>query len=325
MGRKVRICFYILFIGIILFLSFSIIGLLIDIPNINYPLTGITVLILFLVLLFGFIGMTIWLSKGSKKVLIYAGVCLMIGIIFLPIIPTINRYIVDSNIDKNLELKGDVYDWKTGKVINEVTEQNDDLKEIEHFEITRKWIIIFNKNYVDLDKEESALVNGLSLMYTMGGEDALKRVFKEEDWEKYGDDILRLLAEKEISKHGFMVEVDDGVFIHDDEYVSIYYLGCKIEREREFIIVFYVHNKTDAELTFQSSAIAIDGESLRFAGSEQIAAQSRGKIQFWLNFSEETLPTMQPSKISGTIRVIDFSGTIITKSYDVTFVDVKVR
>ena len=67
MGRKVRICFYILFIGIILFLSFSIIGLLIDIPNINYPLTGITVLILFLVLLFGFIGMTIWLSKGSKK------------------------------------------------------------------------------------------------------------------------------------------------------------------------------------------------------------------------------------------------------------------
>jgi len=34
---------------------------------------------------------------------------------------------------------------------------------------------------------------------------------------------------------------------------------------------------------------------------------------------------MQPSKISGTIRVIDFSGTIITKSYDVTFVDVKVR
>ena len=45
----------------------------------------------------------------------------MIGIIFLPIIPTINRYIVDSNIDKNLELKGDVYDWKTGKVINEVT------------------------------------------------------------------------------------------------------------------------------------------------------------------------------------------------------------
>ena len=249
----------------------------------------------------------------------------MIGIILLPIIPTINRYIVDSNIDKNLELKGDVYDWKTGKVINEVTEQNDDLKEIEHFEITRKWIIIFNKNYVDLDKEESALVNGLSLMYTMGGEDALKRVFKEEDWEKYGDDILRLLAEKEISKHGFMVEVDDGVFIHDDEYVSIYYLGCKIEREREFIIVFYVHNKTDAELTFQSSAIAIDGESLRFAGSEQIAAQSRGKIQFWLNFSEETLPTMQPSKISGTIRVIDFSGTIITKSYDVTFVDVKVR
>ena len=178
MGRKVRICFYILFIGIILFLSFSIIGLLIDIPNINYPLTGITVLILFLVLLFGFIGMTIWLSK-DLKVLIYAGVCLMIGIIFLPIIPTINRYIVDSNIDKNLELKGDVYDWKTGKVINEVTEQNDDLKEIEHFEITRKWIIIFNKNYVDLDKEESALVNGLSLMYTMGGEDALKEYLKK--------------------------------------------------------------------------------------------------------------------------------------------------
>ena len=75
-----------------------------------------------------------------------------------------------------------------------------------------------------------------------------------------------------------MVEVDDGVFIHDDEYVSIYYLGCKIERRG--IYSFYVHNKTDAELTFQSSAIAIDGESLRFAGSEQIAAQSRGRFNF---------------------------------------------
>ena len=78
------------------------------------------------------------------------------------------------------------------------------------------------------------------------------------------------------------------------------------------------------ELTFQTSTFGIDGESFEFGGSEQIAAQSKGRIQFFKRSSKGELPTMEPSKISGTIRVIDLSRSRIKKSYDIIFSNVEV-
>lgn len=105
--------------------------------------------------------------------------------------------------------------------------------------------------------------------------------------------------------------------VYDDAYVTINFIGCEIDRGDENI-VFMVTNKTDSELTFQSGTMAIDGVSLgHVSGSDSVASQSKGKIRFE---TKEEFPTMTPSTISGTIKVIDFGKTLWgSQSYEVSF------
>lgn len=107
------------------------------------------------------------------------------------------------------------------------------------------------------------------------------------------------------------------VLIHEDDYVSISFIGCEMERDDQNL-VFMVTNKTDSELSFQSGSMAIDGFSLgHVRGSDSVAAQSKGKVRFE---TKEEFPTMTPSTISGTIKVIDFEKTLWDKqSYEVSF------
>ncbi|MGI6152499.1 MAG: hypothetical protein ACOYJB_01515 [Christensenellaceae bacterium] len=117
---------------------------------------------------------------------------------------------------------------------------------------------------------------------------------------------------------------DDGTFIHDDEYVTIGYLGCEINDWDEFEMFFYVVNKTDAELTFQADSLAVDGEDLGYVGgSDHIAPQSRGSISF---YTDEVFPMQSPSTISGVISVIDFEEeTLPSFSYPVSFINIEVE
>ena len=135
---------------------------------------------------------------------------------------------------------------------------------------------------------------------------------------KQVEDLL-LMAEEEESKDA-PVSVD--VLVYDDEYVEIRFIGCELDRDDEQL-VFMATNKTDSELTFQSGTMAIDGLSLGYvSGSDSVASQSKGKVRFE---TEEEFPTMAPSTISGTIKVIDFEITIWgSQSYEVPFTNLDV-
>jgi len=118
-----------------------------------------------------------------------------------------------------------------------------------------------------------------------------------------------------------LLDPEDGIHIHKDEHVTISYLGCETDRDRDYM-VFYVENNTDVELTFQSNTLSIDGESLgHISGSDSIAAQSKGRVRFRTG---DPFPTMSPATITGTLRVIDFSRELF-RSYDVSFVNLRIR
>lgn len=133
------------------------------------------------------------------------------------------------------------------------------------------------------------------------------------------DRIAELEKELEEASTPQMYSPEGSIFLYEDDYVKISYLGCEVERDQ--MLVFYVVNKTDAVLTFQSDSMSINGESLGYvSGSDKVAAQSKGKIKF---SAEEIFPTLKPDTITGDIKVIDFSKTVFGKqSYDVTFVNV---
>ena len=123
------------------------------------------------------------------------------------------------------------------------------------------------------------------------------------------DRIAELEKELEEALTPQMYSPDGAVFLYEDEYVKISYLGCEVERDQ--MLVFYVVNKTDAVLSFQSDSMAINGESLGYvSGSDKVAAQSNGKIRF---STEEIFPTLKPDTITGDIKVIDFSNTVFRK------------
>lgn len=113
------------------------------------------------------------------------------------------------------------------------------------------------------------------------------------------------------------------IAIHEDENVSIHFIGCEMDKRGDEQIVFMVENKTAVELSFQAGSFALDGLSLgHVSGSDSIAAQSKGKVRFE---TAEAFPTMNPSTLSGTIKVIDFGKTLWDKqSYEVTFSNIDV-
>jgi len=117
----------------------------------------------------------------------------------------------------------------------------------------------------------------------------------------------------------------DGILVWDDDYVTIRYLECEQDTILTDIqyMVFYVINKTNYELSFQADSLAMNGENLGLVtGSDNISAQSRGKIRFR---TQEDFPTMYPTTISGKLVVVDFSYTLLNMSYDVPFVNIKVN
>ena len=139
-------------------------------------------------------------------------------------------------------------------------------------------------------------------------------------------DLDALEAEAEAEKEaaaGALADPADAVIVSDDEYCTIRFLGCEVDKYDDQQLVFYIDNKTSVELTFQSDSMSMDGMSLGFiGGSDTVAPMSAGKIRFE---AEEDFPTMTPSKISGSISVIDFGNTLFGKlSYDVSFVDLDV-
>lgn len=243
----------------------------------------------------------------------------------------------------------DVYDWETNELLirtdssiesleNKI-EDNDKIEDNEietanRFRIPEEYQAMFEKSYADLGESERAFVTILEAMAnSITGENQLENYLDKDDYDKYILEIYRLLIEKKLFEYNpytfesikddYTRLEDDGILIHEDGHVNVYYLGFKMKQGTDYI-VFYIDNKTDVELTFQTSTFGIDGESFGFGGSEQVAAQSKGTIQFFKTSPEGELPTMEPKKISGTIRVIDFSRTKIKKSYDVTFSNIEV-
>ena len=106
--------------------------------------------------------------------------------------------------------------------------------------------------------------------------------------------------------------------VHDDEFVQLSYVGLEKDSLGRHMLVFKVVNKTNVTLTFQADTFALDGVSLgNFSGSDNVAAQSTGTVRF-----REQIPSVVPSLLTGTIRVIDFSKTLSGKqSYVVNFVN----
>lgn len=165
----------------------------------------------------------------------------------------------------------------------------------------------------DLDSKNSALDNMTS------ERDSLASKITELEVK-----VSEFEAVEKAKTEGGVADAANGVPIYDDEYVTISYLGCELDSWSGAKMIFYAINKTDNDLTFQADSLAIDGESLGFvSGSDTIAAQGKGKFGY---STKEDFPTMTPSTISGTLRVIDFEKTLFggKQSYDVKFVNVEV-
>jgi len=112
------------------------------------------------------------------------------------------------------------------------------------------------------------------------------------------------------------------VFIHEDDYVIIEFIGVESSSRHGAELVFFIENKTDVELTFQSNNFALDGFDVgSTGGSDSIAAQSRGRVRFR---ERDEFPTSSPAMLTGGITVIDFSRTLLEHSYDVNFVNLEV-
>ena len=118
-------------------------------------------------------------------------------------------------------------------------------------------------------------------------------------------------------------EVPKNVVLWDDQNVTITYSRCYSEETWlgvEYNVEFIVENKTDVELSFQMGTVALDGFSYNVSGSENVAARSKGYIKF---YSEDPIPTSGVEKISGKIKVIDFSDMWNeSRNYEVAFSDV---
>ena len=118
-----------------------------------------------------------------------------------------------------------------------------------------------------------------------------------------------------------------GVQVYDDKYVTIEFVGCTMEKPYEwsdgdYYANFNITNKTDAELTFDISTLALDGISYQVNDMEDVAPQSTGKISF--SAYGTVLPTGGISKTSGKIRVIDMDNALgyWDYDYDAKWVDV---
>lgn len=171
--------------------------------------------------------------------------------------------------------------------------------------------------------EKSALDSANSRIAELEAEiEGVKAQLKtaEEEAAALRDQIKSYEEEKAAKENGAVASADKAVQLHDDEYVTISYLGCEKDSRDRTQVVLLVQNKTDYTLSFQSDAIALDGFDLGHpTGSDDVAPQSKGKIHFHV---EEEPENMTPATFSATLKVIDFSKEMTgSQSYKVTVVN----
>jgi len=103
-----------------------------------------------------------------------------------------------------------------------------------------------------------------------------------------------------------------GAQIYNDEYVRVTFLRTELtgHNDRQNL-VFFVENRTNATLTFQTNgAFAINGTGIGWGrGSDPVAAQSSGIVRF--SWDPDTFPTMNPTTVSGGLSVIDFCRLLV--------------
>ena len=155
--------------------------------------------------------------------------------------------------------------------------------------------------------------------------DGLKKQLQsaQDEISSYQDEIKTYQDAQAAKENGAVAPIENAVQFHDDEYVTISYLGCEKDDRDQTQIVLLVQNKTDYTLTFQASSIALDGFDLGYpSGSDDVAPQSKGKVHFRVDEDPES---MTPSTFSSTLRVIDFSKEMTgNQHYNVTVVNVDV-
>lgn len=126
--RKIWIVPSVVTILIGLLLVYLFIATLMGIQDLNYPLTGVTALVM---LLFGIIGIILlnigfykkYKDKSVKRIFIIAIILIVLGFISYMVIPSINRYIQNNNIgykdqgNEEYSIKGISYEipksWRT--------------------------------------------------------------------------------------------------------------------------------------------------------------------------------------------------------------------
>lgn len=106
--------------------------------------------------------------------------------------------------------------------------------------------------------------------------------------------------------------------LYEDDYVKICF--GKISQKG---VEFLVENKTEYLLTIQADAIAINGYSTDgIIMSDDVAPKSKGKVIAQCDdFGQETVV----EKISGQLRIIDFSYELLERSYKAKFTDVEIE
>lgn len=171
---------------------------------------------------------------------------------------------------------------------------------------------------------DDAYSKGYSDGYSAGYADGLKNTLSTPATPSIAGEASPAATPTPASQSTETDEPAHDVLIYDDEYVSISYRACELDKHGKEQMLFYVVNKTDGQLSFQADSFAINGESLgHISGSDRIAAQSKGKVAF---DAEEAFPTLTPTTISGVITVIDFSKSVLPeRSYDVSFVNVEIQ
>ncbi len=138
---------------------------------------------------------------------------------------------------------------------------------------------------------------------------------------KISDEIERLFKIEYKQTHLNSPSLPNSV-VHDDVHTRITFVGLEEDKYGTVLFKFSVENKTDVKLTFQADTLALDGISLGYiSGSDSIAPQSRGFIRF---STEEEVPSFHPKRITGTIKVIDFSRKLLERSQEITFINVPI-
>jgi hypothetical protein len=110
--------------------------------------------------------------------------------------------------------------------------------------------------------------------------------------------------------------------VYEDEYIKVSFVGCdpSVYASVEAFLVFQMVNKTNQQLSFLYPVFALDGMNLgRMIVMDKLAPQSSGMVRV---ASFEPIPTMNPTRITGSLEMLD--GVSFKTLAQINFVDVPV-